>query len=259
MKLKFDITGMTCAACSARVEKVSAAVPGVSRVEVNLLAGKLTVEADSDVSAQIEAAVVSAGYGIAKPQQKKSAAPAEDALQEMKRRIIGSFLFLGVLMYFAMGHMVGLPMPGWYHGAENAVVAALLQLLLTLPVVYLNRAYYGRGLKALWHRSPNMDSLIAVGSGAALVYGVIVLFSMAAAMGRGDWLAVERYSHNLYFESAAMILTLVTLGKFLEAKAKGKTGDAIAQLLNLRPQTAIVRRNGVEQEIAVEAVQVGDL
>ena len=259
MKLKFDITGMTCAACSARVEKVSAAVPGVSRVEVNLLAGKLTVEADSDVSAQIEAAVVSAGYGIAKPQQKKSAAPAEDALQEMKRRIIGSFLFLGVLMYFAMGHMVGFPMPGWYHGAENAVVAALLQLLLTLPVVYLNRAYYGRGLKALWHRSPNMDSLIAVGSGAALVYGVIVLFSMAAAMGRGDWLAVERYSHNLYFESAAMILTLVTLGKFLEAKAKGKTGDAIAQLLNLRPQTAIVRRNGVEQEIAVEAVQVGDL
>ena len=259
MKLKFDVTGMTCAACSARVEKVSTAVPGVSRVEVNLLAGKLTVEADSDVSAQIEAAVVSAGYGIAKPQQKKSAAPAEDALLEMRRRIIGSFVFLGVLMYFAMGHMVGLPMPGWYHGTENAVVAALLQLLLTLPVVYLNRAYYGRGLKALWHRSPNMDSLIAVGSGAALVYGVIVLFSMASAMGRGDWLAVERYSHNLYFESAAMILTLVTLGKFLETRAKGKTGDAIAQLLNLRPQTAIVRRNGIEQEIAVEAVQVGDL
>ena len=259
MKLKFDVTGMTCAACSARVEKVTAAVAGVTNVEVNLLAGKMQVEADSDVSQAIEQAVIGAGYGIAKPRQKQSAPPAEDPLKEMKRRIIGSAIFLAVLMYFAMGHMVGLPMPGWYHGLQNALVAALLQFMLTLPAVYLNRVYYFRGFKALIHRNPNMDSLIAVGSGAALVYGVIVLFLMAAAMGRGDWTAVERYSHSLYFESAAMILTLVTLGKFLETRAKGKTGDAIRQLMNLRPQTATVRRGGVETEIPIDEVCVGDL
>ena len=260
MKLKFTVTGMTCAACSARVEKVTAAVPGVSKVEVNLLAGKMVVEAASDVSAAIEKAVTDAGYGIAHPQEKiQPAAPADSALKEMKRRIIGSAVFLVVLMYFTMGHMAKLPLPGWYHGVQNAMVAALLQFLLTLPAVYLNRTYYSRGLKALWHRAPNMDSLIAVGSGAALIYGIIVLFLMAAAMGRGDWLAVEKYSHSLYFESAAMILTLVTLGKFLETRAKGKTGDAIRQLMNLRPQTATVRRDGVEQEIGVEEVRLGDI
>lgn len=258
MKLKFNVTGMTCAACSARVEKVTAAVPGVTDVEVNLLAGKMAVEAERDVSAEIEKAVLDAGYGIAHPEQKKPALQPEDPLREMKRRIIGSAVFLAVLMYFAMGHMLGLPLPGWYHGTQNALVAALLQFLLTLPAVYLNRVYYSRGLKALWHRAPNMDSLIAVGSGAALVYGVIVLFLMAGAMGRGDWSAVEKYSHSLYFESAAMILTLVTLGKFLETRAKGKTGDAIRQLMNLRPQTATVRRDGAEMEIGVDQVQVGD-
>ena len=260
MKLKFTVTGMTCAACSARVEKATAAVPGVSKVEVNLLAGKMAVEAVSDVSAAIEKAVTDAGYGIALPQDKaQPVAPADLALKEMKRRIIGSAVFLVVLMYFTMGHMANLPLPGWYHGVQNAMVASLLQFLLTLPAVYLNRAYYSRGLKALWHRAPNMDSLIAVGSGAALAYGIIVLFLMAAAMGRGDWLAVEKYSHSLYFESAAMILTLVTLGKFLETRAKGKTGDAIAQLMNLRPQTATVRRDGVEQELGVEEVRLGDI
>ncbi len=259
MKLKFDVTGMTCAACSARVEKVTAAVPGVTQVEVNLLAGKMAVEATADVSAEIEKAVCAAGYGILHPQQKQPAPPADDALREMKRRIIGSAVFLVALMYFAMGHMMGLPLPGWYHGTQNALVAALLQFMLTLPAVYLNRVYYSRGLKALWHRAPNMDSLIAVGSGAALIYGVIVLFLMAAAMGRGDWTAVEKYSHSLYFESAAMILTLVTLGKFLETRAKGKTGDAIRQLMNLRPQTATVRRDGAELEIGVDQVRVGDI
>ena len=259
MKLKFDVTGMTCAACSARVEKVTAAVAGVTKVEVNLLAGKMQVEAECDVSQAIENAVIDAGYGIGKPAAKKQQPPVDDALKEMKKRIVGSAIFLVVLMYFAMGHMMGLPQPHWYHGMENAMVAALLQFLLTLPAVYLNRVYYTRGLKALWHRAPNMDSLIAVGSGAALTYGVIVLFLMAAAMGRGDWAAVERYSHSLYFESAAMILTLVTLGKFLETRAKGKTGDAIRQLMNLRPQTATVRREGVETEIPIDEVRVGDL
>ena len=259
MRLEFQVTGMTCAACSARVEKVTRAVEGVEKAEVNLLAGKLSVQAASDVSAQIEKAVIDAGYGIAKPNEKKAVLPAENPLKEMKRRIIGSGIFLMILMYFTMGHMVSLPMPHWYHGTQNALTAALLQFMLTLPVIYLNRTYYFRGFKSLLHRAPNMDSLIAVGSGAALVYGIAVLFLMSSAIGRGDWTAVEYYSGNLYFESAAMILTLVTLGKFLETRAKGKTGDAIRQLMNLRPNTATVLVDGREKEIPVEEVRVGDL
>ena len=177
MKMKFDITGMTCAACSARVEKVTAAVEGVEKVEVNLLAGSMTVEAPQDVHAAIEAAVQKAGYGASLSGGKKKQVPQqEDALKQMKLRILASAAFLLVLMYFTMGHMVGLPLPGWYHGTGNAMTAALLQFFLTLPVLYLNRSYYERGLKALWHRAPNMDSLIDVGSGASLVYGIAVLF-----------------------------------------------------------------------------------
>ncbi len=259
MILRFEVTGMTCAACSARVEKVTAAIAGVKKAEVNLLAGKLTVQADQDVTQQIQQAVRQAGYGISVPGKKKQDAASKDTtLQEMKRRILCSAACVIVLMYFTMGHMVGLPVPGWYHGTENAMVAALLQCFLTLPVVYWNRVYYFRGFKALWHRAPNMDSLIAVGSGAALVYGFGVLFLMADAMGAGDWQSVQTYSHSLYFESAAMILTLVTFGKFLETRAKGKTGDAIRQLMNLRPQVATVRRNGQELQIPVDQVQVGD-
>ena len=263
MKLKFIVSGMTCAACSARVEKVSSAVQGVNGVEVNLLAGKMTVDADSDdVSGQICKAVQDAGYGI-RPDDgtklpQKTQSPQTDALKEMKKRIIGSAAFLVILMYFTMGHMVGLPLPHWYHGTQNAMVAALLQFLLTLPAVYLNRVYFTRGIKALWKRSPNMDSLIAVGSGAALVYGIAVLFLIAAALGRGDMAAVEAYSGDLYFESAAMILTLVTLGKFLETRAKGKTGDAVKALMDLRPQTATVKRGGTTVEIPVEQVLIGD-
>ena len=263
MKLKFKVTGMTCAACSARVEKVTAHVPGVDKAEVNLLAGSMVVEtADAAVTDQIIKAVTDAGYGasIAGEKEKKKEEPSPDnALKEMKKRIIGSGILLLILMYFTMGHMAGLPLPHWYHGTENALVAALLQFLLTLPVIYLNRAYYTRGLKALWHRSPNMDSLIAVGSLASLIYGVAALFRMAFAMGHGDWAVVEQYSKNLYFESAAMILTLITLGKFLETRAKGKTGDAIRALMDLSPKSATVRRNGVVQEIPVEEVAVGDI
>ena len=264
MKLKYIVTGMTCAACSARVEKVSKAVAGVNNVEVNLLAGKMAVEADSaDVSGQIQQAVRDAGYGIRLDDGKqiiqKTETTQTDALKEMKKRIIGSAVFLVILMYFTMGHMAGLPLPHWYHGTQNAMVAALLQFLLTLPAVYLNRVYFTRGIKALWKRSPNMDSLIAVGSGAALVYGVVVLFLMAAALGRGDLAAVEAYSGDLYFESAAMILTLVTLGKFLETRAKGKTGDAVKALMDLRPKTASVKRGGAVAEIPVEEVAIGDI
>ncbi len=263
MKLQFQVTGMTCAACSARVEKVTKAVTGVEKAEVNLLAGTMQVEAEADVSADIIQAVINAGYGASVPGEKKEAKgqqknPAEDAMKEMKIRIIGSFACLFVLMYFTMGHMVGLPEPHWYHGLENALVAALLQFFLTLPPVYLNRVYYSRGLKALWHRAPNMDSLIAVGSIASLVYGVVALFRMAYGMGHGDWELVRMYRDNLYFESAAMILTLITLGKYLETKAKGRTGDAIRALMDLSPKTARVRRNGEETEIPVEDVQPGD-
>ncbi len=263
MKLKFTVTGMTCAACSARVEKVTRAVDGVENAEVNLLGGSMTVEAVSDaVTEQIIQAIKNAGYGAAAAGQKTQTKPENtqnEQMEGMKRRIIGSAVFLAVLMYFTMGHMVGLPVPHWYHGQANALVAGLLQLFLTLPAVFLNRVYYTRGLKALWHRSPNMDSLIAVGSGAALVYGIAALFRMAYAMGHGDWDTVAFYSENLYFESAAMILTLITLGKFLETRAKGRTGDSIRALMDLRPETATVLRDGDEATIPADQVRVGDI
>ncbi len=260
MKIKFEVTGMTCAACSARVEKVSSAVDGVTKAEVNLLKGTMVIEAaDESVIELVIAAIQQAGYNAyVENSYQKKVQPVEDPLKQMKGRIIGSSIFLIVLMYFTMGHMLHLPLPGWYHGKENAVVAALLQLLLTLPVVYLNRTYYSRGLKALFHRNPNMDSLIAVGSLAAIVYGVAALFRMAWATGHGQWEIVALYSKNLYFESAAMILTLITFGKYLEARAKGKTGDAIRQLMDLSPKTAFVIRGGKELEIPVEQVCVGD-
>ena len=262
MKVKFTVTGMTCAACSARVEKVTKAVPGVAGAEVNLLAGKMVAEVENEAAAELICrAVTEAGYGASVEDGRKKAeqkAPAEDALKEMKVRIIGSGVFLVVLMYLTMGHMVGLPTPHIFHGLQNAAFFALVQFLLTLPAVILNRAYYIKGLKALWHRSPNMDSLIAVGSGASLIYGIVALLRMTWAQGNGHWDVVELYSKNLYFESAAMILTLITLGKFLETRAKGRTGDAVRQLMDLAPKTALVRRDGVETEIPADQVRVGD-
>ena len=262
MKLKYNITGMTCAACSARVEKVTRSVEGVRNAEVNLLAGTMTVEiADETAAEKIVKAGTDAGYGASlagEKQKKQEVSVQEDSLKEMKLRIVGSGVFLLILMYFTMGHMVGIKPPHWYHGTENAMVAALLQFFLTLPAVYLNRSYYIKGFKALWHRSPNMDSLIAVGSGASMIYGIAALFVMADAMGAGNLERVAHYAGNLYFESAAMILTLITLGKFLETRAKGKTGDAIRKLMDLSPKTAKVLRGGVESEIPVEEVRLGD-
>ena len=263
MKVKFTVTGMTCAACSARVEQVTKAVSGVSGADVNLLAGRMVAEVENEaVCDAVCKAVTDAGYGASvddgrKKEQPK--APVEDALKEMKTRIFWSGVFLAVLMYLTMGHMVGLPTPHIFHGLQNAALFALVQFLLTLPAVFLNRAYYSKGLKALWHRSPNMDSLIAVGSGASLIYGVAALLRMTWAQGNGQWDIVELYSKNLYFESAAMILTLITLGKFLETRAKGRTGDAIRQLMDLAPKTALVRRDGEEIEIPAEQVRVGDV
>ncbi len=261
MKLIFTVTGMTCAACSARVEKVASKVDGVVSAEVNLLAGKLIVQADSEgVIPGVVDAVTNAGYK-AEPEGKK--APAAEKLpdsgeKQLKTRILWSLGFLVVLMYFTMGHMFGLPMPGWYMGLENALVAVILQFLLTLPVVILNRAYYQKGFQALLHRSPNMDSLIAVGSGVSLAYGIFAMVRMGYAMGHGQMEIVKFYRSNLYFESAAMILTLITLGKFLEARAKGKTGDAIRGLMDLRPKTAVVLREGKETVVSVDSVAVGD-
>lgn len=263
MQLRFDVTGMTCAACSARVEKVTRQVSGVQGADVNLLAGTMVVEAETEVTAEIIKAVQNAGYNAALQGEKKKETPKDEkaggTLRDMKRRFIWSAVFLVILMYFTMGHMVGLPVPMWYHGTHNALVAALLQFFLTLPAVFLNRVYYSRGFKSLWHRAPNMDTLIAVGSGAALIYGVAALFRMAYAMGHMDMDTVALYSENLYFESAATILTLITLGKFLETRAKGKTGDAIRQLLDLSPKSATVRRDGVETVVPVEQVVLGDV
>ncbi|MBO5867354.1 MAG: heavy metal translocating P-type ATPase, partial [Oscillospiraceae bacterium] len=260
MEYKFQVTGMTCAACSARVEKVTRQVSGVESADVNLLAGTMVVNAENEaVLDLIVKAVEGAGYGISakdkKPEKKERTG---DEIRALKERIIYSVVFLVVLMYFTMGHMIGLPMPHWYHGKENAVVAALLQLFLTLPVVYLNRAYFIKGFKNLVKLAPNMDSLIAVGAGASLVYSIFALFRMAYAIGAGHWEIVQTYRENLYFESAAMILTLITVGKFLEAGAKGKTSDAIRQLMDLSPSTAIVMKNGVETEASIDQVRVGD-
>ena len=262
MKLEFKVSGMTCAACSARVEKVTKQVQGVLQADVNLLAGTMTVEANDDsVVPAIVAAVSHSGYTAvaAGEMARQTAAVPTMERDSIKTRIIFSFVFLLTLMYFTMGHMIGLPMPQWYHGQNNALTAALLQFVLTLPVVYLNRTYYVKGFKALVHRAPNMDSLIAVGSCASLIYGIFALFRMSYALGNGQMEIVEHYSSNLYFESAAMILTLITLGKFLEARAKGKTGDAIKSLMDLSPKTAVVIIDGAEKIVPADQLNVNDI
>ncbi len=258
MKLKFTVNGMTCAACSARVEKVTSELDGVSEVQVNLLKGTMEVQADGESrTEQIVDAVQKAGYEARPQGQRTQETSRENPVKNMKVRIIGSAGCLLVLMYFTMGHMIGLPAPHWYH--SNPLMAALLQFFLTLPVVYLNRVYFSKGLKTLFHGAPNMDTLIAVGSGASILYGAAALFVMAYAMGAGDMETLGRYGSNLYFESGAMILTLITFGKFLELRAKGRTGDAVRQLMDLRPKTACVRRDGQELQIPAQDVQVGDV
>ncbi|MDO5141996.1 MAG: heavy metal translocating P-type ATPase [Eubacteriales bacterium] len=266
MKQRFRVGGMSCAACSAHVEKSVSAVPGVSEVQVNLLAGSMVVQYDEGAcdAQAICRAVASGGYTAAVDDGQQAAAPAqhaqaEDELREMKTRIVVSAVALIVLMFFSMGPMLGLPLPGFVAGPEHAFALALVQLLLTLPIVIVNRKYYINGFRTLWHRAPTMDALIAVGSGAALVYGVYALFQIGYASAAGDLARVHHYAHDLYFESAGMILTLVTLGKFFEARAKRKTGEAIAALMDLRPQTANVLRGGQEVAVPIEDVRVGDL
>ena len=263
MKQRFRVGGMSCAACSAHVEKSVSAVPGVSTVQVNLLAGSMTVEYDEAVcdAGKIIAAVVSGGYTAAVDDGKQQSAPAQsaqadEALGEMKKRIIVSAVFMIVLMYFSMGEMIGLPLPSYAAGMDGMFALALTELVLTIPIVLINRKYYINGFKTLLHRAPTMDALIAVGSGAALVYGIYALVRIGTAPTPE---AAHSFMHDLYFESAGMILTLVTLGKFFEARAKRKTGEAIAALMDLRPQTAEVIRGGRAIQLPIEQVQTGDL
>jgi len=266
MKQKFNITGMTCSACSARVEKVTNALPGMKSAVVNLLSNSMMADYDEGLLTPeaIIRAVEEAGYGASLPQSAGAkAAPVRENVMEgelagMKRRLILSFVFLLPLFYISMGHMLGAPLPGWLTGPENGVAFGLTQLLLTLPIMYINDKYYKVGFKTLWHRAPNMDSLIAVGSAAAVVYGVFAIYQMAWGLGHGDMELVREYHMDLYFESAGMILTLITLGKFLETRSKGKTSEAITRLMDLAPKTATVQRGGVEVEIPVEEVRVGD-
>lgn len=267
-KKKFSVTGMSCAACSAAVEKAVGRLDGVESAQVNLLAKSMVCVYDESKTGAdaVIAAVEKAGFGAAElAERERTAAPkkekaaAGDGFTAIRTRLWVSIVFLVLLMYVSMGHMLGLPLPGFLNGTQNALPFAFLQFLLTLPVLYVNRKFYFGGFRALAHRAPNMDSLVAVGSAAAMLYGVIAIFMIGAALGRGDWDTVERYRTNLYFESAAMILTLVTVGKFLEERSKGKTGAAIAKLLDLSPKTATVLRDGEERVIPAEEILTGDV
>ena len=265
MKEKFTVTGMTCSACQAHVDKAVRKLNGVCQVNVNLLGGSMSVDHDESVTAQdIVEAVTKAGYGAAPAQAAKPAAAADRAdpmageLKNMKARFIASLVFMIPLFYLSMGHMMGLPIPGFFHGRENAFALAFTQFLLTLPIMVINQKYYRVGYLSLFRGGPNMDTLIAVGSTAAVVYGIAALYQIGWGLGHGDWARVDKWSMDLYFESAGTILTLITLGKFLETRSKGKTGQAIARLMDLRPKTARVLRDGAEVEVAVEEVRVGD-
>lgn len=276
-KQTFDVSGMTCAACSARVEKTTSGVAGVEHAVVNLLKNSMEVEYDGNPAtlAAISAAVEKAGYGAtprveataaagapsssAPPSAARENAAAKEAAH-VRMRLIVSFVFTIPLFYLSMGHMFGWPLPAFFLGHENMLTFAFTQFLLLLPVIFVNFKFFRVGFKTLFHGSPNMDSLIALGSTASTVYGIVAIYRIGWGMGHGDVDFAHMAAMDLYFESAAMILTLITLGKYFEARAKGKTTDAIAQLMDLSPKTAI-RRNvdGAEEEVPVEQVRPGDI
>ena len=259
---QYNVTGMSCAACSARVEKAVGKVPGVTACSVSLLTNSMGVEGTAEPSAII-AAVEAAGYGASEKGAAQSSPSADEQQLEDRetpriwRRLIWSVGFLLVLMYFSMGHMMwGWPLPPFYD--NNHVAMGLTQLLLTGIIMVINQRFFISGYKALWHRAPNMDTLVALGATAAFGYSTYALFAMTAAQVRGDEAAVMTYMMDFYFESAAMILTLITVGKMLEARSKGKTTDALKSLMRLAPKTATVIRDGKEAEVPVEQVQQGD-
>ena len=275
-KETYDITGMSCAACSARIEKGISGMEGMQQCSVNLLKNSMTVsydEAELD-SGKIIHQVEDIGYGASLHQTQGSKTTgasgrgkngatdaAAAAAKQMKQRLIVSLVFTIPLFYISMGHMAGWPLPSWLLGARNHMIFAFTQFLLVLPVLIAGGHYFKNGLKNLWHRSPNMDSLIALGSGAAFVYGIYAIYKIAwgFSIEDMDMDMVETFGMNLYFESSAMILTLITLGKFMEARAKSKTSEAITKLMDLAPKTAKVLRNGQEEEISVDDVQNGDI
>ena len=263
MTEKFNVTGMTCSACSAHVEKSVKKLNGVKSVNVNLLQNNMHVDFDETAVSvdDIINAVVSGGYGasVAGKEQEKKDNKIDNEISNMKFRLIVSLVCLVPLMYISMGHMWGWPFLNVFHGAENGITFALTQMLLTLPIMYVNRKYYITGFKTLFHGAPNMDSLIAIGSGAAFTYGIIAIYCIGYGLGHGDKEFAHSYMMNLYFESAAMILALITLGKFLESRAKGKTSQAIEKLIDLSPKTAVVIRDGKEVTVGVDDVQIGEI
>lgn len=261
---QFNVTGMSCAACSARVEKAVSKVDGVSSCSVSLLTNSMGVEGTAKADDIIKA-VEDAGYGASlKNDREKSAKSVDsDALKDtetpkIKKRLIASIIFLAVLMYISMGHMMwNFPLPSFL--AENHIAMGLVQLLLTVIIMVINQHFFISGFKGIIHRSPNMDTLVALGSGAAFIYSTYALFAMTNAQLNGDMQAVMGYMHEFYFESAAMILTLITVGKMLEAHSKGKTTDALKGLMNLAPKTAVIVKDGVETEVSIDSVQKDDI
>ena len=265
-KLKFNVTGMSCAACQAHVEKAVSKVNGVMDVNVNLLANKMTVDLDEGVTnAQaVINAVESAGYGASEigDKENKTASPVaatQDESKKMKKRLWWSVGFLIPLFYICMGHMANIPIPSIFAGHKNMMIYALTQLLLTVPIIAINFHYFSNGFKNLIHRSPNMDSLIALGAAASFIYSVYGTYRMAYFMGRGDLGSAHEYMMNLYYESCGMILTLITVGKYLEARSKDKTANAVNKLVSLAPKTAVVIRDSEEVEVPAENVMVGDV
>lgn len=274
MKQTFDVTGMSCAACSARVEKATKAVDGVDQVAVNLLKNSMEIEYNGDdaVLQKVSDAVEKAGYGafprvesapgapaVAAGQQETPAQRAAKEAKQVRNRLIVSFIFTIPLFYLSMGHMFGWPLPSVFLGDANVMVFAFTQFLLLIPVIFVNFKFFRNGFTSLVHGAPNMDSLVALGSSASTIYGVYALYVMAAGLGAGDMVSVHHAAMNLYFESAAMILTLITLGKYFEARAKGKTTDSLAKLMDLSPKKAVRLFDGHEQEVDIEQVVVGDL
>jgi Cu+-exporting ATPase len=274
-KERYDITGMSCASCSAHVEKAVSGLNGMKSCQVNLLTNSMNAEYDDSILKQddIIRAVDHAGYGARRKEERDetgSGRPGEkrekdsrdlqaEELKSMENRLRVSFLFLIPLMYLTMGHMAGLPLPGIFQGPENAEIYAFTQMLLVLPVMLVNRKYYTGGIRAIFHRAPNMDSLISVGSLAAFLYGIAGIYGIGYALGHGDIAAAGVWRGNLYFESVSMILTLITLGKYFETRSKAKTSAAIGKLLNLTPETAHVLRDGKETVIPAEEVRKGDI
>ncbi|MCE5332656.1 MAG: HAD-IC family P-type ATPase, partial [Bacteroidales bacterium] len=265
---KFEVTGMTCASCVAHVEKSVSKLEGIQTVQVNLLTNSMTVSYDETALNNdiIEKSVENAGYEAHVKSENTSAAANTKKIDhvqleqdEMKNRWWISLVFLVPLLYLSMGHMFGLPLPAVFLGHENALAFAFTQFLLTLPIAFVNKKYFTGGFKSLSKAAPNMDSLIAIGSSAAIVYGIFAIFRIGYGLGHGDMDTVMQFSHDLYFESGATILTLITLGKYLEARSKSRTSDAISRLVDLAPKTAAVIKDGIEVEIPVEELKAGDV